>query len=671
LTVTGTTTSVNTTVSQLSDPLFDLGNGANGAALLSDDGMDRGLVMHTYDGVGDTAVDLFMGWDNSNSEFILAKNVTVTDNVVDYGTTDSEIAANLADFRGGNATFSGNINGQNLNIGGVIIANGNITSNGYFTGNLVGDVIGNISGNIKVAGGNGSVQFATNVTEHVGSALPASTIVSGKEYEIITAGTTDFTTVGAADNNVGTRFTATGTPSPAGTGTAGIVSTYGDLSNDGSNLTYDVSTGVFAVASNVEVGGILTDNYYYANGDAVDFQQAAGSDNELQFNTGDNFAASANLTFNDTTQVLAVTGKVTAANVTVSSLTSGTLTVAGTGGALVDASGLTYSGSTLTTGNANVTTTLTSGNVKVTALTAGSVVLAGADGLLTQDTEFTYDSATNTLTANNLTATEKVSAANVAASTLTAGRVTFAGAAGLLVDNGNLTYDGPTNTLSVTGGNVSANNISASFLSGNGVAISNIAGANVSGTVANATLAEQVSGATQANITSVGTLTSLTVDGATDLGAVGNVTITGGSDGAYLKTDGSGGLSWATVDTSTVANGTSNVSIPTANGNILVVSGGNTVLTVTGLGANVTGYVDVTGNINSNNITANGVLSVQGTDDANSSITGSLTVAGGIGATGNIYTGHSVGFANNNGGTASAAYIQFNATANSLDFIFN
>jgi hypothetical protein len=660
LTVTGTTTSVNTTVTQLTDPLFELGGGANGASLGTADGMDRGLLLHRYDG---GAVDSFIGWDEANAQFVVGSNVSVSNNVVtvnEYG-----------DWKAGNATFTGNIQGENLNIGGVIIANGNITSNGYFTGNLVGDVIGNISGNIKVAGGNGSIQFATNVSEHVGSGLPASTIVSGKEYEIITPGTTDFTTVGAANNNVGTRFTATGTPSPAGTGTAGIVSTYGDLSNDGSNLTYDTANGVFTVSGNIAAGGIKTDNYYYANGTAVDFQQAAGNTGELQFNSGDDFTASANLTFDDSTQELSVTGKVIASNVTVSSLTSGTLTIAGTGGALENATGLTYSGTTLTTGNANVTSTLNSGNIKVSSLTAGKVVLAGTDGLLTQDSELSYDSATNTLTANNINSTEKVSAANVAASSLTAGRVTFAGAAGLLVDNGNLTYDGPTNVLSVTGGNVSANYINGSYVTGNGSALSSITGANVTGQVGNALIAGTVYTNAQPNITSVGTLTSLEVSGTTDLGDVGNVTITGGTNGAYLKTDGSGGLSWATVDTSTVANGTSNVSIPVADGNVLIVSGGNTVLTVTGLGANVTGYIDVTGDINANNITANGTLSALGNVDANSSITGTLTVTGGIGATGNIYTGHSVGFANNNGGTASAAYIQFNATANSLDFIFN
>jgi hypothetical protein len=254
---------------------------------------------------------------------------------------------------------------------------------------------------------------------------------------------------------------------------------------------------------------------------------------------------------------------------------------------------------------------------------------------------------------------------------LTSGKIVFAGSAGLLINDGNLSYDAPTNVLAVTGGNVNANYINGTYVTGNGSALTHLAGANVDGQVGNALVAGTVYTNAQPNITSVGTLTSLTVSGATDLGNVGNVTITGGTNGAYLKTDGSGGLSWASVDSSQIANGTSNVSIPGADGNILMVSGGTTVLTVTGLGANVTGYVDVTGNINANNITANGTLSATGNTDSNSSTTGTLLVTGGIGATGNIYTGHSVGFANNNGGTASAAYIQFNATANSLDFIFN
>lgn len=52
--------------------------------------------------------------------------------------------------------------------------------------------------------------------------------------------------------------------------------------------------------------------------------------------------------------------------------------------------------------------------------------------------------------------------------------------------------------------------------------------------------------------------------------ATGNLQLTGGSSGQYLSTDGSGGLSWSTVTVSTdqISNGSSNVSIPSADGNI-------------------------------------------------------------------------------------------------------
>jgi hypothetical protein len=53
--------------------------------------------------------------------------------------------------------------------------------------------------------------------------LPAREIVIGKSYTIESVGTTDFTTIGAADNNIGTTFTATGFGSGTGTVTqAGI-----------------------------------------------------------------------------------------------------------------------------------------------------------------------------------------------------------------------------------------------------------------------------------------------------------------------------------------------------------------------------------------------------------------------------------------------------------------
>lgn len=48
--------------------------------------------------------------------------------------------------------------------------------------------------------------------------IAATAAVADQEYVIVTAGTTDFTAIGAADSNPGTVFTATG----AGTGTGTI-----------------------------------------------------------------------------------------------------------------------------------------------------------------------------------------------------------------------------------------------------------------------------------------------------------------------------------------------------------------------------------------------------------------------------------------------------------------
>ncbi len=117
-----------------------------------------------------------------------------------------------------------------------------------------------------------------------------------------------------------------------------------------------------------------------------------------------------------------------------------------------------------------------------------------------------------------------------------------------------------------------------------------------------------------------------TVDFATNnanvkLGNVGNVHITGGSASQVLITDGAGNLSWtSTPNITIIQNGTSNVTIPTTNGNVIVDVNGNATLTVTGTGANVTGYANISGNAN---ITGNLV-------SGNSSTTTAIITTGNI-----------------------------------------
>jgi hypothetical protein len=159
----------------------------------------------------------------------------------------------------------------------------------------------------------------------------------------------------------------------------------------------------------------------------------------------------------------------------------------------------------------------------------------------------------------------------------------------------------------ITTGNANLGNAAtANYFIGSGNNLSNIQSANLSGQVANALVSGTVYTNAQPNITSVGNLTGLTVSNATGvvdftttanvtLGTIANVHITGGSSSQYLQTDGVGNLSWSTISSSAISNGTSNVNIPTANGNVNLTAVGNTTMVVTGTGANITGTANVSG----------------------------------------------------------------------------
>jgi len=95
-----------------------------------------------------------------------------------------------------------------------------------------------------------------------------------------------------------------------------------------------------------------------------------------------------------------------------------------------------------------------------------------------------------------------------------------------------------------------------------------------------------------------------TVNTFANLGNVGNVYIGGGNAGAVLSTDGSGNLIWSSSPGVTeIQNGTSNVNIPLANGNIQINAGNSALWTFDTTG-NLTGPAIGTANLG-NLVTAN------------------------------------------------------------------
>lgn len=84
--VQGTTSTVNSTVTTLLDPVITLGGGVDNADLASDDNKDRGLELKYYDGSSKLA---FMGWDNSASEYAFLYNATNSSEV--FSGTDARL----------------------------------------------------------------------------------------------------------------------------------------------------------------------------------------------------------------------------------------------------------------------------------------------------------------------------------------------------------------------------------------------------------------------------------------------------------------------------------------------------------------------------------------------------------------------------------------------------
>ena len=105
------------------------------------------------------------------------------------------------------------------------------------------------------------------------------------------------------------------------------------------------------------------------------------------------------------------------------------------------------------------------------------------------------------------------------------------------------------------------------------------------------------------NIVTTGTANvgALNVTGITNLGNVGNVTITGGTANYVLSTDGAGNLDWVAQSgggsSDNISNGTSNVSIPTTDGNINFYANSSLVMTVTDNYLDVTNLRTTAGNV--------------------------------------------------------------------------
>ena len=482
-------------------------------------------------------------------------------------------------FTFANANITSNLVSGNANLGNLAIAN-------FFSGN--GSALTSIAG--------------ANVSGQVGNAVLAGTVYTAAQPNITSVGTlTSLTVSGNSDFGAVANVKITG-------GSNGYV-----LKTDGSgNLSWVASS---SGTGNANVGG---------------------SNTQIQFNDGTNLAGDANLTFTVATGTLSATNFVgNGSQLTGVAASSATKTANGTSNVdIATASGNITMGVGGTAGVVTITTTGINANGYITASgnVTGSYILGNGSSL-------------SSITGANVTgAVAYATTANSVAGANVSGEVSFAATAN-----------------SVAGANVTGTVASATVAA----SANSVAGANVSGQVANALVAGTVYTAAQPNITSVGTLTSVAVTGNLTAGnanitgtlTVGTITTAAGGSGnisgadvisanafiasgninaAFYLGNGSylSGVSAATAQKT--ANGTSNVDIATANGNISMgVGGTGNVVIVTATGVNVAGYITTTGNVTVGNIIGNG-QALTGLAGAN--VTGEVSFA----ATANAVAGANV-----------------------------
>jgi hypothetical protein len=390
--------------------------------------------------------------------------------------------------------------------------------NGIPTGNT-GFTFDYVTGNVSIPGNlaiTGNIIPTANVTYNLGSStkrfndiwLSNSTIYigdssittdanslvltsgSGATFEV--SGNANVSTLQNGNSNISIDTNANITFSVAGTSNVLV------LTSNGIAFTGNIDfSGNLDITGNIAPGGIKTDNYYYANGSPLDFQQAAGSNTQLQYNDGNGFGASSNLTFNDVTNVLTVAGNISAGNLLGANLLSANF-VTGT---------LTTAAQPNITSIGILTTLETSGNAIVggNLVVNGNITYINVDNIQVEDPIISLGGGPN--------GAPLITNDNKDRGTLLQYYTSQPVSAFMGWDNSNAEF--------AFGSNVS---VAAEIVTFD--TLGNIRAQTFKGNIEATTISGSLTTASQANITTVGTLGSLTVSGNITAGNIngGNLT---------------------------------------------------------------------------------------------------------------------------------------------------
>ena len=689
LTVDGNVVYVNVESLSVEDPLISLGGGPNGNALTSNNGYDRGLILHNYTS---QVVDAFMGWDTSNAEFAFASNVVVANDVVtinalgnvraNSGTFSSllvGVTPTLANFPNAKVIVSqadsGQTHSENIGLVGEAVADSGNTSTWGI--GVLGEARAN--GDTKATGvqGGGYVTNSTDTGAAVGVRGYSIQTHSGG-YNIGVLGNAAGSGLGnyafyVQAGNIGSIETATtwdladDEAVAIGFRSTGKANIFGIETTDGAEGIF--TEGYLNVTGNANVGGLITDNLYYANGNPWDLQQAGGSNTQVQFNDADGFGGSAAFTFDKTTNLVSLSnGLSVTANANVGNLNTGGLITANgniTGNNLisngnidaVNAATVTFGNSTtLYTGYTNIistgifrNTTTGPGTLQVATDSLANGIAIWTNGVANSFIEATggIEFLTGATLRSNLNPTGGTTSMAITAN-------------GLYVANnisGNSINSSSTiNAIgNITSGNFNtAGRVSATGNVGGGnlTTIGQVAAGGNIVTTANLLVENQIYAGNNASLITL--LNPVFVGSANGesyvQAALVNKNSNGSSDWVSYGDNGNTIAGWADMGFTGSTFNDANYTITGSNDGYFFVQsvngaglGGNLVFATGGLGAN-NDIVFATGGFLAANekmrfVSAEGAFKIKTTTAATNTTTGALVVSGGAGIAGNIYSG--------------------------------
>ena len=581
--------------------------------------------------------------------------------------------------------------------------------NGELTGNT-GFTFDTVSGNLAVPGSGiftGSLLPSANIIYDLGN-------TTNRWNDLYLSGTTIYignSTISTAGANLvftngnGGQFVLSGnantTSFSSANGSSVLTLRETDITftaNGNANIFKITGTGVnvagtLSSTGNAAVSGILTDNYYYANGQPLDVGgNPGGSNTYVQFNNNGEFGGSANFTFNSSTNALTVTGNIAASNANLGNIVTANYLVSNSGCVLVGNGAIAVIGNAAGLFNSGITD-INLGLVAnvVVGSTTGNVTIQGnliANNNVTVTGNVSGNLLTGTLTTQaqpNITSTGTLASLSVTGN-VTSGNVSTTGN----VDSGNLNSSFLSITGNITSGNISASgninsaNLNSSFLSVNGnINSGNIsASGNIDSGNLNSSFLSITGNINSGNVSASGNISSgnlsasflsisgninsgnLSVSGNVDSGNLNSsfLSITGNINSGNLSA--SGNISSGNLSASgNISSGNLSVTANVSSGNISAtgnISSGN--LSVT---ANVSsGNISATGNISSGNVNAS-FLSISGNiNSGNISASGNIDASNFNGSflsvTGNIISG------NINSGNATFGNITSNGTGGNI-----